>query len=88
MSAQILAVKPGTVSEADKIRLNAAGVVVIEHRSPNSLRLLRAESLLDGDDLLACAMHALRQGGYASSSTQADFTQAVSRAVLAKKGKA
>jgi len=59
MEKVMMPVKPGTVSEKDKIKLAKIGIVVIEHENPSELRLIRPSSELDNSDMLFCALKAL-----------------------------
>lgn len=52
----LLPVKPGTLTEEDKSSLRNAGVVVIEHEDPASLRLLKPACELTSNELLLAAM--------------------------------
>lgn len=80
MTAQILVVKPKSLTSGDKKLLRAAGVVCIEAADPSSVRLIQSEgSVVPGDELLYAAMKALRdQGG---SGAKAVFTDTVARLV-------
>ena len=61
MSAQILVVKPKTLTAADKKLLREAGVVCIEAADPSSVRLIEPEMpTLGGDELFYAAMKAIR----------------------------
>jgi len=53
-------VKPGTLNAKDKTALRKAGVIVIEHEDPESLRLLKPCSKIDGDELLLAALRGIR----------------------------
>ena len=59
---RILPVEPGTLSSGDRDALRKAGVVVIEHPAPGTLRLLRPTVEVDGGDMLCAAMQALASG--------------------------
>jgi hypothetical protein len=79
---QILAVKPGTLTRADKTKLRANNVVCVEAERPEDVRLIGTEGPpLDGNDLFFAAMRAM-----AETSDDALTRYAKSRfvAVLAK----
>lgn len=81
----LLPVTPGSLSADDKATLREAGVIVIEHEHPETLRLLRPAADLDSSELLACAMKALCDPNNASVSVQASFTRAFGAAIANKK---
>lgn len=56
MNPLILPIKPNSLSKADKAALQKAGVIVIEHENPESIRLLKPNSELSASDLLIAAM--------------------------------
>jgi hypothetical protein len=85
MEVALLPVKPGSLSAKDKAALAEAGVVVIEHETPETLRLLRPTAELDASDMLECALRALCDGNIASTSVQALFARHVGAAYAAKK---
>jgi hypothetical protein len=86
MEIALLPVKPGTLSDEDKANLAKAGIVVIEHAEPDTLRLLTPTAELSGGDLLWAAMHALTgPSNSASTSCQADFARAVGRLIREKR---
>lgn len=80
MEPLLLPVKPGSISAADKGKLSKAGIVVIEHEHPETLRLIRA-SLPDVDacDMLKCALKALSSSdGMSAKDQRAMFTTLLS----------
>lgn len=80
----ILPVKPGSVSDADKAALRAAGVLVIEHDSPNDLRLLRPSSDLQGLPLLRAAVKALKSGNsFGAAEQRQAFAIHIAEAIIA-----
>lgn len=81
----ILPVVPGSLSKADKAALRKAGVVVLEHADPSSLRLIRPTAELDSSDMLACAMKALQssKGSSGGDAQRIAFTNELAIAVLA-----
>lgn len=79
MSAQILVVKPRSLTAADKKLLRDAGVVCIEATDPHSVRLIQPEgSVLSGDELFYAAMKALAADGY-SSNTHPVFVRTIAK---------
>lgn len=83
----ILPVLPGTISEADRELLREAGVVVIEHPEPHTLRILRPETEVSATDMLACAMKALRNSSGTSAEAQREaFTKHLADVVIATHG--
>lgn len=62
--AQILVVKPGTLTAADKKKLRIAGVVTVEAERPEDVRLIGTEGPpLNGGDLAFAAIKALSGNG-------------------------
>jgi hypothetical protein len=88
MEIALLPVRTGTISAEDKAALRDAGVVVIEHEAPETLRLLTPTAELGTSDLLGAAMYALVDSGHASTQTQAAFTHHVGALIRAKRKKA
>lgn len=83
----ILPVLPGSLSQADRRELRKAGVIVIEHNDPGSIRFLRPTSELDASDMLHCAMQALnKQIGQSAEAQRETFTRLVAAAIAAKRG--
>lgn len=56
----ILFVRPDTIKPDDKAVLLAAGVLIVEVENPQDMKFTRAHADLDGDQLLQCAMKALK----------------------------
>jgi ATP phosphoribosyltransferase regulatory subunit HisZ len=81
MEIALLPIKPGTMSAKDKATLREAGVVVVEHEKPETLRLLTPTAEIGTMDMLRAAMFALVDSGNASTSARADFTTMVARMV-------
>ena len=80
MSAQILVVKPKSLTAADKKILREAGVVVVEAADPSSVRLIQPEGpTLGGDELLYAAMKAIRVKG--DSTVKGLFTETVANLI-------
>lgn len=60
MMAQILITKPGTLTKADKTKLRAVDVVVVESDDPSSVKLITPEyGELAGSDLAFAAIKAM-----------------------------
>lgn len=77
MNAQILIIKPRSLTVADKKLLRENGVVCIEAADPSSVRLITAEGqALSGNDLFLCAMNAIAADRY-TGNTGEKFAQAV-----------
>ena len=87
MEIALLPVKSGTISAEDKAALREAGVVVVEHEAPETLRLLMPMAEVGASDLLGAAMFALVDSGDASTAAQAAFTQHVGALIRAKRTK-
>lgn len=81
----LLPVKPGSISAKDKTALAKAGILVVEHEAPETLRLLRPTAELDASDMLGCALRALCDGSISTTGVQALFTRHVGAAFAAKK---
>ena len=85
--AEILIVKPGVLSAADKAALRKAGVVPITATEPGEVRFIRAETELDGGELALAAMKAL-----ATSSNMRNehglFVKLIGEALAERKEKA
>ncbi len=80
MSAQILVVKPGSLSEPDRELLRSAGVVCVEAEDPDSVRLILPQGpALGGDELLYAAMRAIRAHG--DRSTKSEFSDIVAELI-------
>lgn len=78
MSAQILIVKPKSLTVYDKKLLRESGVVCIEAADPASVRLIQPEgATLNGDELFYAAVQAISKGGY--DSTRKVFVDTLSR---------
>lgn len=79
----LLPVKPGSLADEDLQALKAAGVTVIYHDAPETLRLIRAESELSAGVMLRCAMQALISiGGSGPDAQRIAFARALAGAVL------
>lgn len=57
----IVAVRPKAISAKDKKTLATAGIVVIEMDEPETLRFLKPNAELDGNDLLLAALGAMKK---------------------------
>jgi hypothetical protein len=71
----LLVVKPGSVSKADKAKLSAAGVIVLEQDDPTSLRLLKPACELTAHDLLLAAMRGVAKDSTAKQTFAENFTK-------------
>lgn len=78
----LLPVKPGSLSAEDKAMLREAGVIVIEHESPETLRLLRPWADVDSSQMLMCAMNALCDENVGSQAARSTFTKGLHRVML------
>lgn len=71
--AQILITKPGTLTKADKTKLRAVDVVVVEADDPAAVKLITVEGQeLGGNDMLFAALSAIA-GASNSSSVAYNF---------------
>ena len=78
MAAQILIVKPKSLTVADKKLLRESGVVCIEAADPASVRLIQPEGAsLSGDELFYAAIGAIAKNN--DVSTQRMFTHTLAR---------
>jgi hypothetical protein len=78
MAAQILVVKPKSLTAADKKLLREAGVVVVEAADPSQVRLIQPEgTALAGDELFYAAIKGIHLGG--DSGTRRIFTETLVR---------
>lgn len=83
LNPAILPVRPGSISETDKLALSTIGIVVIEHEEPHTLRILRPQVDISSSDMLACAMQALCYSTGSSAVDQRDkFTKLLSTAII------
>ena len=81
----ILPVKPGSLNAKDKAALRKAGVIVVEHESPEEIRFLRPTADIDSSDMLLCAMRALNvKTGVDGSDQREAFAKLVLTALEAK----
>lgn len=77
----ILFVKPKAISQRDKKALQGAGVVVVEVEDPQSVRLLKANTELDGSAILRAAAKAISESGY-QTDVKSAFGKALCAALL------
>lgn len=85
----IMPVLPGSLNKTDRERLRRAGIIVIEHPDPTSVRMIRAGLPdIDAGDMLRCAMKALITQTSENSKTAAlqreEFCKLVAATVQAK----
>lgn len=78
----ILFVKPTAISSADKRALAKAGVVVVEVANPQDVKLVKANTEIDGSEMLMCAAKAIKQGN--SRDTYVAFASAIMAAIEAR----
>lgn len=78
--AEILIVKPDTLTKADKAALRKVGVVVVEAANPDDVRFIRAESELAAGDLALAAMKALAKAS-GSNGERALFIKLISESL-------
>lgn len=83
---QLLVVKPGTVTDEDKAKLDKINIVVIEHEKPNEVRVFTVLDGIDGDDILAAAFEAM-DNILTNKDTKVAFTEAITRKVKARLNK-
>lgn len=76
---RIMVVEPGGLTDADKEKLEAAGIIVIE--TDSELKLLSADPLLPPDVALQCALKAMVSSTHQSTteSNHARFGKAVAQ---------
>lgn len=78
-------VRPGTISESDKISLREAGVIVIEHEDPASIRIIRPGADIEAGEMLCAAMKALKsQKGTTADKQREIFSLAVADIIIGK----
>lgn len=80
----ILFVKPKAISGTDKKALRMAGVIVVEVEDPQSVRLMKATTELDGSDLLRAAAKAIYDHSSSSEGVRSLFGRAISSAIMSK----
>lgn len=89
----LLPVKPGSLSAKDNTVLRRAGVIVIEHEAPETLRLLRPNAELDSSlrqaqTMLTCAVHALSAApsdtSHSATKQRAAFVEGLAKALAAQ----
>lgn len=85
--AEILIVKPGVLSAADKAALRKAGIVPITATEPGEVRFIRAETELGGGDLALAAMKALAKSNNFNSEHNL-FVKLIGEALAERKEKA
>ena len=74
---QILVVKPGTLTVADRKALRTIGVVVVQAEDTSSVKLIDpAGPDLHGNDMLYAAMSALCGDGYRTDAREEFFAHA------------
>lgn len=53
METLIMPVKPGQISEQDKVKLESAGIIVIETDQPETIRLVSPTLVIQGNRILS-----------------------------------
>lgn len=67
-NSQILFVKPGSISKTGKRKLSKAGIILIEHDDPLSVKFVMATPEIENGALLSCAMKAVASCKFATSN--------------------
>lgn len=84
MFANVLVIRPNTMSAADKELLRTDGVVCVESSDPEAVRfLVPTASPLDSNELLFAAIRALSDCSY--SEGKVNFVDNLAAAMAAKK---
>lgn len=68
--------------------LSDAGVIVIEHDHPDSLKILRPSSVLSSDDMTLAALKALTGKSSLTNEARSEFAFLIARAFEASMSKA
>lgn len=84
----IMPIRHGSLSPHDKKKLSDAGVIVIEHDHPDSLKILRPSSVLNSDDMTLAALKALTGKSLLTSEARSEFAFLIARAFEASMSKA
>lgn len=84
----IMPIRHGSLSPHDKKKLSDAGVIVIEHDHPDSLKILRPSSVLSSDDMTLAALKALTGKNSLTNEARSEFAFLIARAFEASMGKA
>ena len=84
----IMPIRHGSLSPHDKKKLSDAGVIVIEHDHPDSLKILRPSSVLSSDDMTLAALKALTGKSSLTNEARSEFAFLVARAFEASMSKA
>lgn len=80
---QILAIRPGTVDNAQILELKKQGIIIIECADPrNDIRVINTYGDIPPDSLLACALDALSYGG--SDTSRIRFANLIIKAAASK----
>lgn len=82
---KIMLVLPGSVSDEDATKMEAAGVLCIECHDPAKARLMVGESILTDSEMLWAAADALLATSYAEPRTL--FGKAIAQAILRNRPK-
>ena len=84
----IMPIRHGSLSPHDKKKLSDAGVIVIEHDHPDSLKILRPSSVLSSDDMTLAALKALTGKSSLTNEARSEFAFLIARAFEASTSKA
>ena len=84
----IMPIRHGSLSPHDKKKLSDAGVIVIEHDHPDSLKILRPSSVLSSDDMTLAALKALTGKSSLTNEARSEFAFLIARAFEASMSKA
>ena len=79
----VLFVKPKAISVSDKARLQAAGILVVETKTPREMKFVRAGVELSDTEMMAAAAAAIAQSDLATK----EFGRAVCAVFVARNEK-
>ena len=79
---QLLIVEPNSISSKDKEKLTKNGIIVIEHKEPDKVRIVQTTDGTSNELLLFAAMEAL-----GSIDSEAKFAKGVSKRILSTETK-
>lgn len=81
----ILPVKSATLNDKDRAALSAVGVIVIEHESPETLRLIKPSTEVSSSEMLRCAISALTsESGQSADAQRIAFTHALAKVIMSQ----
>lgn len=76
----ILPTTPGALKRATKVKLEKAGVIVVEANNPHLLRLLRPDAEINGGGMLYAALQAVMKSGNAQQHFSIEIHKQVAEA--------